>query len=96
MNCRSRIDEYFQNKDELYSIFKYVLASFILNVLYCVDLILFESWIGLVYNKYLWGLIIFRRGANSFFKKVYIFKFFVALGNIIVSLILVINHNNLF
>lgn len=92
MNCRDNIPDYFENTNKLKDIEKIVLGTFILCLIYGIELIILETWIGFVYPKYLWGIIIARKGLNCFWKVVIVLKFLLVLACIISSLILTIKY----
>ncbi|KAL4491421.1 hypothetical protein ABPG72_008077 [Tetrahymena utriculariae] len=80
MKCRNNINRFYDNLTVISLIEDLALPNFILCCLYSSILLFFDSWIGFKYNKFYWGVIIFKEKVNCLIRGIYIIKYILFLS----------------
>ncbi|KAL4442848.1 hypothetical protein ABPG74_010737 [Tetrahymena malaccensis] len=80
MKCRSNIQTFYDNLDVISQIEQLALPNFIICCLYSSTLLFFDSWIGFKYNKFSWGVIIFKEKVSNLLRGIYILKYIIFLS----------------
>ncbi|EAS02015.2 transmembrane protein, putative (macronuclear) [Tetrahymena thermophila SB210] len=80
MKCRGSIETFYDNLDVISQIEQLALPNFITCCVYSSILLFFDSWIGFKYNKFSWGVIIFKEKVNNLLRGIYILKYILFLS----------------
>ncbi|KAL4439324.1 hypothetical protein ABPG74_016987 [Tetrahymena malaccensis] len=93
VECLQYVEQFYSINTKMNQISSAASVTFILCLIYGLQLLLIETWIGLIYNKYLWGLIFLRNKVNLIWKIIYFIKFILIIACITSSIVLAYIYN---
>ncbi|EAS06985.3 transmembrane protein, putative (macronuclear) [Tetrahymena thermophila SB210] len=91
--CLQYMESFYSINSKMNSISTAAYVTFILCLIYGLELLVIETWIGFIYNKYLWGLIFMRKKVNLIWKIIYSIKFILFVACITSSFVLAYLYN---
>ncbi|KAL4485369.1 hypothetical protein ABPG72_008545 [Tetrahymena utriculariae] len=93
VKCLQYVEQFYSINTKMNQISSAAYVTFILCLIYGLQLLVLETWIGFVYNKYLWGLIFLRNKVIFIWKIIYSIKFILIIACLTSSIVLSYIYN---